>query len=71
MLDCLAKAELGSMPDMVNAGGDHVYHPVVFTLAKGVIGKSVARRLNAVEWLEPASDNFWNWLVLATKKRKP
>ncbi|WP_245896629.1 hypothetical protein [Sphingomonas fennica] len=59
LLDSLAKAELGSMPDMVKADGDHlVYHPVVFPLAKGVIGKSVARRLNAVEWLEPASDNF-------------
>jgi hypothetical protein len=72
LLDCLGKAMPGSMPDMVNADGDDlVFHRIVFPLAKGVIGKSVVRRLNAAQWLEPASDTFWNWLAPVTKKRKP
>ena len=72
LLDCLGKAMPGSAPDMVNADGeDLVFHRIVFPLAKGVIGKSVLRRLNAAHWLEPASDNFWNWLALATKSKKP
>src|SRR3546814_4882735 len=33
--------------------------------------KSVVRRLNAAQWLEPASDTFWNWLAPVTKKRTP
>ncbi len=72
LLDCLGKAMPGTMPDMVNADGDDlVFHRIVFPLAKGVIGKSVVRRLNAAQWLEPASDTFWNWLVPVTKERKP
>jgi hypothetical protein len=72
LLDCLGKAMPGSMPDMVNADGDDlVFHRIVFPLAKGVIGKSVVRRLNAAQWLEPASDTFWNWLAPVTKNRKP
>lgn len=72
LLDCLGKAMPGSAPDMVNADGDDlVFHRIVFPLAKGVIGKSVLRRLNAAQWLEPASDNFWNWLAPAMKNKKP
>ena len=72
LLDCLGKAMPGSMPDMVNADGeDLVFHRIVFPLAKGVIGKSVVRRLSAAQWLEPASDTFWNWLSPMTKNRKP
>lgn len=41
----------------------------MFPLAKGVIVKSVARRLNAAQWLEPASDSFWNWLAPVTEKK--
>lgn len=71
LLDCLGKAMPGSMPDMVNADGDDlVFHRIVFPLAKGVIGKSVVRRLNAAQWLEPASDTFWNWLAPLAKNRK-
>src|SRR3546814_4785802 len=44
---------------------------IVFPLAKGVVGKSLIRRLNAAQWLEPASDSFWNWLAPATKNKKP
>ena len=72
LLNCLGKAIPGSSPDMVNADGDDlVFHRIVFPLAKGVIGKSVVRRLNAAQWLEPASDTFWNWLAPVTKKRTP
>ncbi|BBD02164.1 hypothetical protein [Sphingobium sp. YG1] len=72
LLDCLGKAMPGSMPDMVNADGeDLVFHRIVFPLAKGVIGKSLVRRLSAAQWLEPASDTFWNWLSPMTKNRKP
>ncbi|KKC25736.1 hypothetical protein FHS51_003637 [Sphingobium wenxiniae] len=72
LLDCLGKAMSGSVPEMVNADGDDlVFHRIVFPLAKGVIGKSVVRRLNAAQWLEPASDTFWNWLAPVTKNRKP
>ena len=72
LLDSLAKALPGSAPDMVNADGDDlVFHRIVFPLAKGVIGKSVVRRLNAAQWMEPASDNFWNWLAPAMKNKKP
>ena len=72
LLDCLGKAMSGSVPEMVNADGDDlVFHRIVFPLAKGVIGKSVVRRLNAAQWLEPASDTFWNWLAPVTKKRTP
>src|SRR3546814_6746999 len=47
-LDCLGKAMPGSAPDMVNADGDDlVFHRIVFPLAKGVVGKSLIRRLNA------------------------
>ena len=68
LLDCLGKAIPGSSPDMVNADGDDlVFHRIVFPLAKGVIGKGVVRRLNAAQWLEPASDTFWNWLAPVTK----
>ena len=64
LLDCLGKAMPGSTPDMINADGDDlVFHRIIFPLAKGVIGKSVARRLDAAPWLEPASDSFWTgWL---------
>ncbi|MEC7933381.1 MAG: hypothetical protein VX218_13965, partial [Pseudomonadota bacterium] len=72
LLDCLGKAMSGSVPEMVNADRDDlVFHRIVIPLAKGVIGKSVVRRLNAAQWLEPASDTFWNWLVPVTKERKP
>src|SRR3546814_19955321 len=72
LLDCLGKAIPGSSPDMVNADGDDlVFHRIVFPLAKGVIGKSVVRRLNAAQWLAPASDTFWNWLATVTKERTP
>ena len=72
LLDCLGKAMPGSAPDMVNADGDDlVFHRIVFPLAKGVVGKSLIRRLNAAQWLEPASDSFWNWLAPATKNKKP
>ncbi len=72
LLDCLGKAIPGSSPDMVNADGDDlVFHRIVFPLAKGVVGKSLIRRLNAAQWLEPASDTFWNWLAPVTKTRKP
>ncbi|SKC04719.1 antitoxin Xre/MbcA/ParS toxin-binding domain-containing protein [Sphingopyxis flava] len=72
LLDCLGKAMTGSVPDMVNADGDDlVFHRIVFPLAKGVVGKSIVRRLNAAQWLEPASDNFWNWLAPAMKNKKP
>lgn len=71
LLDSLGKAMPGSVPDMVNADGDDlVFHRIVFPLAKGVIGKSVVRRLNAAQWLEPASDTFWNWLAPLAKNRK-
>src|SRR3546814_8179553 len=71
-LDCLGKAMPGSAPDMVNSDGDDlVFHRIVFPLAKGVVGKSLIRRLNAAQWLEPASDSFWNWLAPATKNKKP
>src|SRR3546814_2086180 len=57
---------------MVNADGDDlVFHRIVFPLAKGVVGKSLIRRLNAAQWLEPANDSFWNWLAQATKNKKP
>src|SRR3546814_10470892 len=70
LLDCLGKAMPGSAPDMVNADGDDlVFHRIVFPLAKGVVGKSLIRRLNAAQWLEPASDSFWNWLAPATKNK--
>src|SRR3546814_12761988 len=63
LLDCLDKAMPGSAPDMVNADGDDlVFHRIVFPLAKGVVGKSLIRRLNAAKWLEHARDGFWNWL---------
>src|SRR3546814_1970705 len=69
LLDGLGKAMPGSAPDMVNADGDDlVFHRIVFPLAKGVVGKSLIRRLNAAQWLEPASDSFWNWLAPATKR---
>src|SRR3546814_12240789 len=72
LLDCLGKAMPGSAPDMVNADGDDlVFHRIVFPLAKGVVGKSLIRRLNAAQWLEPASDSFWNWLAPPTKNKKP
>src|SRR3546814_1265252 len=72
LLDGLGKAMPGSAPDMVNADGDDlVFHRIVFPLAKGVVGKSLIRRLNAAQWLEPASDSFWNWLAPATKNKKP
>lgn len=71
LLDCLGKAMPGGEPELVNADGDDlVFHRILFPLAKGVIGKSVARRLNAAEWLSPASERFWNWLVPAAKARK-
>src|SRR3546814_6376306 len=71
LLDCLGKAMPGSAPDMVNADGDDlVFHRIVFPLAKGVVGKSLIRRLNAAQWLEPASDSFWNRLAPATKNKK-
>lgn len=69
LLDCLGKAMPDSVPEMVNADGDElVFHRIVFPLAKGVVGKSVARRLNAAQWLESASDSFWNWLAPVTEK---
>ena len=72
LLDCLGKAMPGSAPEMINADGDDlVFHRIIFPLAKGVIGKSVARRLNAAAWLDPASGVFWNWLAPATKNKKP
>lgn len=72
LLDCLDKAMPGSTPDMINADGDDlVFHRIVFPLAKGVIGKSVARRLDAAPWLDPASDSFWNWLAPVKKGEKP
>lgn len=72
LLDCLGKAMPGSAPEMINADGDDlVFHRIIFPLAKGVIGKSIVRRLNAAQWLEPASDNFWNWLASAMKNKKP
>jgi len=71
LLDCLGKAMPGSTPDMINADGDDlVFHRIVFPLAKGVIGKSVARRLDAAPWLDPASDSFWNWLAPVKKGGK-
>ncbi|KMS50661.1 MULTISPECIES: DUF2384 domain-containing protein [Sphingomonadaceae] len=71
LLDCLGKAMPGSTPDMINADGDDlVFHRIIFPLAKGVIGKSVARRLDAAPWLEPASDSFWNWLAPVKKGGK-
>lgn len=71
LLDCLSKAMPGSAPEMINADGDDlVFHRIIFPLAKGVIGKSVARRLNAAPWLSPASDIFWNWLAPAEKEKK-
>lgn len=72
LLDCLGKAMPGDEPELVNSDGDDVvFHRIVFPLAKGVIDKSVARRLNAADWLDPASDSFWNWLAPAAKGRKP
>lgn len=72
LLDCLGKALPSSAPDMFNADGDDlVFHRIVFPLAKGAVGKSVLRRLNAAQWLEPASDNFWNWLAPAMMNKKP
>lgn len=71
LLDCLGRAMPDDAPDMVNGDGDElVFHRIVFPLAKGVIGKGVARRLNAAPWLDPASDNFWNWLAPVKKDRK-
>lgn len=72
LLDCLNEAMPRSLPDMVNADGDDlVFHRIVFPLAKGVIGKNVARKLNAAQWLEPASDTFWNWLTHDEGSKKP
>lgn len=72
LLDCLGKTMPGGEPELVNVDGDDlVFHRIVFPLAKGVIGKSVARRLNAAEWLSPASESFWNWLAPEAKARKP
>jgi hypothetical protein len=72
LLDCLGKVIPSGEPELVNADGDDlVFHRILFPLAKGVIGKSVARRLNATEWLSPASENFWNWLAPAAKASKP
>lgn len=71
LIDCLDKIMSESMPDMVNADGDDlVFHRIVFPLAKGVASKDVARRLNAVQSLEPASDTFWNWLTTKKKTSK-
>lgn len=72
LLDSLGQAAPDREPELVNADGDDiVFHRIVFPLAKGVIGKSVVRRLNAAQWLEPASDCFWNWLAPAAKGKKP
>ncbi|TYC79095.1 hypothetical protein [Novosphingobium sp. BW1] len=72
LLDCLGKAMPGGEPELVNADGDDlVFHRILFPLAKGVIGRSVSRRLNAAEWLSPASETFWNWLAPPEKARKP
>ena len=71
LLDCLGKAMPGSTPDMINADGDDlVFHRIVFPLAKGAIAKSVAKRLDAAPWLDPASDSFWNWLTPVQKGKK-
>ena len=70
LLDALDRAMPGGEPELVNADGDDlVFHRIVFPLAKGVVGKSVTRRLNAAEWLAPASDSFWNWLTPVARKR--
>lgn len=72
LLNCLDKAVPSSMPDVVNADGDDIlFHRIVFPLAKGVIGKSVARRLNAAEWLKPAGGNFWIWLTPTAQNKHP
>lgn len=72
LLDTLGQAMPGGEPELVNVDGDDiVFHRIVFPLAKGVIGKSVSRRLNAAQWLDPASDSFWNWLAPAVRGKKP
>jgi hypothetical protein len=72
LLDTLNRAASGREPEMINADGDDVvFHRIVFPLAKGVIVKTVARRLNAAQWLDPASDSFWNWLAPVAIGKKP
>jgi hypothetical protein len=72
LLDSLHHAVPDNEPELVNADGDDImFHHIVFPLAKGVIGKSVTRRLNAASWLDPAGDNFWNWLVPVVTESRP
>ncbi|MCB4862953.1 hypothetical protein K7W03_25555 [Sphingobium sp. PNB] len=72
MLDALGVQARAEMPELVNADGeDVVFHRVVFPLAKGANRQTVARMLDAANWLEPASDSFWNWLAPRVGKKKP
>lgn len=72
LLDALGVQARAEMPELVNADGeDVVFHRIVFPLAKGTNRRTVGRMLDAAEWLEPASDSFWNWLAPKAGKRKP
>ena len=71
LLDALGAQARAEMPELVNANGeDAVFHRIVFPVAKGANRQTVVRMLDAAEWLEPASDSFWNWLVPNAGKQK-
>lgn len=70
--DALGARGRAESPELVNADGeDVVFHRIVFPLARGANRQTVGRMLDAAEWLEPASDSFWNWLAPQAGKRKP
>lgn len=71
LLDALGVQATAGMPELVNSDGeDVVFHRIVFPLAKGANRQTVAWMLDAADWLEPASDSFWNWLAPKTGKQK-
>ena len=71
LLDALGIKAQADLPELVNADGDDlVFHRIVFPLAKGANRQTVARMLDSAEWLESASDSFWNWLAPKSGKRK-
>ena len=72
LLDALGVQARDVLPELVNADGeDVVFHRIVFPLAKGASRQTVARMLDAADWLEPASDSLWNWLAPRPGKQKP
>ncbi|MDP3673837.1 MAG: hypothetical protein Q8R44_01890 [Novosphingobium sp.] len=72
LLDALGAQGRAEIPELVNADGEDVmFHRIVFPLAKGANQQTVARMLDAADWLETASDSFWNWLAPKAGKRRP